>query len=267
MSVTAAAAPFDDGPLPSATELVDAAKERAEGLWQASRVADSDPIGRQLVLAADQFVISPDGGPGAVAGYPWFGEWSRDLMTSYEGLFLATGRWDEGRACLRRAAATVSDGMLANTADSGTLEYNTADGTLWFVHAIGRHMEVSGDMDLAAELAPTVRSIIERHVAGTRFGIGADASDGLLRQGADGWALTWMDARIDGRAVTPRAGKAVEVNALWNPSTGRRRATPCRDPVGRGLGAPAQPRRFGVRPPLRARRRPRPPRRHRRTGW
>ena len=215
LQITAAAAPFDDGPLPSAAELVGAAKERAEGLWQASRVADSDPIGQQLVLAADQFVISSDGGPGAVAGYPWFGEWSRDLMISYEGLFLATGRWDEGRACLRRAAATVSEGMLANTADTGTLEYNTADGTLWFVHAIGRHVEVSGDADLAAELAPTVRSIIEHHVAGTRFGIGADASDGLLRQGAEGWALTWMDARIDGRAVTPRAGKTVEVNALW----------------------------------------------------
>jgi predicted glycogen debranching enzyme len=215
LQITAAAAPFDDEALPAATELVGAAQAHAEGLWRGSRVAAGDAVGRQLVLAADQFVISSDGGPGAVAGYPWFGEWSRDLMTSYEGLFLATGRWDEGRACLRRAAATVSEGMLANTADTGMLEYNTADGTLWFVHAIGRHVEVTGDVDLAAELAPKVRSIIEHHIAGTRFGIGIDASDGLLRQGADGWALTWMDARIEGRPVTSRAGKAVEVNALW----------------------------------------------------
>ena len=61
-------------------------------------------------------------------------------MTSYEGLFLATRRFDEGAAVLRRAAATVSEGMLANTADTGTLEYNTADGTLWFIHALGRHV-------------------------------------------------------------------------------------------------------------------------------
>ena len=82
-------------------------------------------------------------GPAVVAGYPWFGEWSRDAMTSYEGLFLSTNRWDEGREALRRAAATVSEGMLANTADTGTLEYNTADGTLWFVHAVGRHVAVT----------------------------------------------------------------------------------------------------------------------------
>ena len=165
------------------------------------------------MLAADQFVIEHDG-PTAVAGYPWFGEWSRDLMTSYEGLFLSTGRAEEGREALRRAAATLSGGMLANTADTGTLEYNTVDGTLWFVHALGRHVEVTGDEDLGSELAPALSDIVARHLSGTRFGIGADA-DGLLRGGEDGWALTWMDARIDGVPVTPRIGKPVEVNGLW----------------------------------------------------
>jgi predicted glycogen debranching enzyme len=212
MEITAATAPFD-GPLPLAGDMVQDAKARTEELW--TRAGAAEPVDRQLVLAADQFVIAGGGGPTAVAGYPWFGEWSRDLMISYEGLFLATNRWSEGCACLRRAAATVSKGMLANTADTGTLEYNTADGTLWFVHALGRHLAVTGDDDLGAELAPVVREIIEHHVAGTRFGIGVDPDDGLLRQGAEGWALTWMDARIDGRPVTPRAGKAVEVNALW----------------------------------------------------
>jgi predicted glycogen debranching enzyme len=135
-------------------------------------------------------------------------------MTSYEGLFLSTGRAEEGRAALRRAAATLSEGMLANTADTGTLEFNTVDGTLWFAHALGRHVDVTGDEDLGAELAPALSDIVERHLAGTRFGIGVDA-DGLLRGGQAGWALTWMDARIDGVPVTPRIGKPVEVNALW----------------------------------------------------
>jgi predicted glycogen debranching enzyme len=206
-----AAAGREGGRLPGAAALVAAARERAAGLVRRSGV--SGPVDEQLVLAADQFVIDHDG-PTAVAGYPWFGEWSRDLMTSYEGLFLATGRPDEGREALRRAAATLSEGMLANTADTGTLEFNTVDGTLWFVHALGRHVDVTGDGDLGAELAPALGEIVERHLAGTRFGIGADA-DGLLRGGEPGWALTWMDARIDGVPVTPRIGKPVEVNALW----------------------------------------------------
>ncbi len=209
-AVTAAAGP-EGGSLPPAAALVAAARERATGLVRRAGVTGT--VDEQLVLAADQFVIDHNG-PTAVAGYPWFGEWSRDLMTSYEGLFLSTGRAEEGREALRRAAATLSDGMLANTADTGTLEYNTSDGTLWFVHALGRHVEVTGDEDLGAELAPALREIVERHLEGTRFGIGADA-DGLLRQGAEGWALTWMDARIDGVPVTPRIGKPVEVNALW----------------------------------------------------
>jgi predicted glycogen debranching enzyme len=210
--LTASAAPFD-GPLPPASGLVAAARERAGQLVR--RAGATDAVDGQLVLAADSFVIESGGRPTAVAGYPWFGEWSRDLMTSYEGLYLTTNRAEEGREVLRSAAATVSEGMLANTADTGTLEYNTADGTLWFVHAIGRHIESTGDTDVGAELAPVVEQIVQHHFAGTRYGIGVDAGDGLLRQGADGAALTWMDARIDGVPVTARAGKAVEVNALW----------------------------------------------------
>ena len=210
--VTAAASAFRGLP-PPATVLVEASRRRARELVQ--RAAVTDEVSRQLVVAADQFAIVTSGRPTAVAGYPWFGEWSRDLMTSYEGLYLATRRHDEGREVLRSSAATVSEGMLANTADTGSLEYNTVDGTLWFVHAAGRHVAVTGDGDLRAELAPTVARIVDHHVEGTRYGIGIDRSDGLLTQGAEGWALTWMDARIDGVPVTPRSGKPVEVNALW----------------------------------------------------
>jgi predicted glycogen debranching enzyme len=171
-----------------------------------------DAVDAQLLLAADQLVVA---GPTIAAGYPWFGDWSRDTMTSYEGLLLETGRVEEGRALLVRNAATLSEGMLANTADTGTLEYNTSDGTLWFVHAVGRHVERTDDDELAAELAPALVGVVDAHVRGTRYGIMVDPADGLLSQGADGLALTWMDARVDGVPVTQRAGKPVEINALW----------------------------------------------------
>jgi predicted glycogen debranching enzyme len=136
-------------------------------------------------------------------------------MTSYEGLFLNTGRHEEGRKLLLRAAQTLSDGMLANTSDTGENEYNSADATLWFLHAVGRHVQLTGDHELAAELSAAMRVVIEHHLSGTRYGIKIDPTDCLLQQGADGVALTWMDARVDDRPVTPRAGKAVEINALW----------------------------------------------------
>jgi predicted glycogen debranching enzyme len=195
---------------PPAEEVVKAARTRARALvLQAQAAGDAEVA---LTLAADQFVVA---GPSVVAGYPWFGDWSRDTMTSYEGLLLETGRAVEGRELLTRAAATLSEGMLANTADTGELEYNTADGTLWFLHAVGRHVERTGDVDLASELVARLVEVVEAHVAGTRFGIRVDPADGLLGQGADGLALTWMDARVDGVPVTSRAGKAVEINALW----------------------------------------------------
>ncbi|WP_433041560.1 amylo-alpha-1,6-glucosidase [Dactylosporangium sp. CS-033363] len=210
--VVAAAGPFD-GTLPSAAGLVVAARKRARKLARQARAGDA--VGRQLAVAADQFVVSTPTGPSAVAGYPWFGEWSRDLMTSFEGLFLATNRHDEAREVLLRAGSTVSEGMLANTADTGTLEYNTADAALWFLHAISRYAAVTGDLDTVASLSGAMDEILTRHRDGTRYGIAADPADGLLTQGKPGFALTWMDARVDGRPVTERQGKAVEINALW----------------------------------------------------
>src|SRR5262249_29483404 len=191
-----AAATESHADAPRAAAVVSAARSRATELVR--RANATDEITRQLVLAADQFVITTGGRPTAVAGYPWFGEWSRDLMTSYEGLYLATGRAGEGGEVLRTSAATVSEGMLANTADTGSLEYNTVDGTLWFVHAAGRHVAATGDDDLRDELAPVLSEIVHSHVEGTRYGIGVDPADALLTQGQDGVALTWMDARIGG---------------------------------------------------------------------
>ena len=122
-------------------------------------------------MAADQLLIGGREGPAVVADYPWFGEWSRDTMTSYEGLVLETGRAGEGRLLLQRAAASLSEGMLANTTDSGVAEFNTADATLWFLHAVDRHVAVTGDLDLAASLLDALAQAIEYHMTGTRHGI------------------------------------------------------------------------------------------------
>ncbi|MFG1955022.1 amylo-alpha-1,6-glucosidase [Micromonospora sp. NPDC048830] len=197
-----------------ATEIVEAARRRNRRVVAAARPADATEA--TLTLAADAFVVRTATGPDVVAGYPWFGAWSRDTMTSYEGLFLCTGRADEGRELLRAYAATLSEGMLANTADTGRVEYNTVDATLWFLHAVARHVAATGDADLGDELLPELRGVVDAHLAGTRYGIVVDPVDGLITQGGTpGTALTWMDARVYGVPVTPRTGKPVEVNALW----------------------------------------------------
>jgi predicted glycogen debranching enzyme len=177
LGVTASA---DLGSAPLDTvAIVAAARARAEKLaTQAGAVGDVDRI---LAVAADSFIVETPSGTGAVAGYPWFGEWSRDLFTSYEGLFLCTGRADEGRSVLTRAAGTVSEGMLANTADTGSLEYNTIDAILWFLHALGRHIAHTGDPRPRRAAGRHHRRDLESHRAGTRFGIGVDAATGLLR--------------------------------------------------------------------------------------
>jgi predicted glycogen debranching enzyme len=194
------------GDAPPAAQVLEDARTRARAVVTAAGA--SDDVERALALAADQFVVD---GPDVMAGYPWFERWARDTMTSYEGLFLETGRLDEGRALLLRAGGELSDGLLLNNTGG---EHNTVDGSLWFVHAAGRHVERTGDDDLAAALVPALDDVIAHYAAGTDFGIRAD-NDGLLRAGADGYALTWMDARVDGRPITSRAGKPVEINALW----------------------------------------------------
>ena len=192
-------------PPPPAAQIVAAAQARHAAITARHGV---------LGAAADAFVIRTASGPDVIAGYPWFGAWSRDTMTAYEGLFLCTDRADEGRELLLSYAATLSEGMLANTADTGSTEYNTADATLWFLHAVDRHVTRTGDTDLAAALVDPLDDVVRRHLTGCRYGIRVD-DDGLVTQGSPGHALTWMDAVVHGVPVTPRAGKPVEINALW----------------------------------------------------
>lgn len=189
--------------------LIEGTHARADSLLEMARA--TDPVEKNLVLAAHAFIVR---GPDVMAGYPWIGAWSRDTMTAYEGLFLETGRLDDGRDLLRRYASSISEGMLVNTADSDVPEYDTADAALWFVRrrrparfAHRRHRP-------RARVAADAVRIAAAYLVGTRFGIRVD-SDGLVTQGAPGIALTWMDARFGGVPITARAGKPVEINALW----------------------------------------------------
>ncbi|MFI6262911.1 amylo-alpha-1,6-glucosidase [Micromonospora sp. NPDC051006] len=213
VSVLAWAAPLEVEP-PPATDVIEVARRRNRQVVAQAKPADD--VEATLALAADAFVVRTADAPvDVVAGYPWFGAWSRDTMISYEGLFLSTNRAELGRELLRSYAATLSEGMLANTADTGRVEYNTVDATLWFLHAVSRHVTVTGDTDLGDELLPALHAVVDAHRAGTRYGIAVDPADGLLTQGTEETALTWMDARVHGVPVTPRTGKPVEVNALW----------------------------------------------------
>jgi len=185
----------------------------------------------QLVLAADQFIIVPVGRQEdaararatgdelrtVIAGYHWFTDWGRDTMISLEGLTLSTGRYAEAAWILRTFAFYIRDGLIPNMFPEGEKEglYHTADATLWFFHAVQRYVEITGDRSLLDHIVPKFESIVEHHLRGTHFGIHVDPSDGLLMQGAPGYQLTWMDAKVDDWVVTPRRGKAVEINALW----------------------------------------------------
>ncbi len=177
----------------------------------------------RLALAADQFVVERRDQAGRplgktiIAGYPWFSDWGRDTMIALPGLTIATGRPDIAASVLRTFAKFVSQGMLPNRfPDAGDApEYNTVDASLWFFVAVHEYLRASGDNVFAAEIYPTLRDMLGWHIRGTRFGIGMDPADGLLRAGEAGVQLTWMDAKVGDWVVTPRIGKPVEINALW----------------------------------------------------
>ncbi len=212
--------------------------------WRAALPAarSAPPWIAQLVLAADQFIVrrpladDPDG-LSVIAGYHWFGDWGRDTMIALPGLTLATGRPEVAARILRTFARFVDRGMLPNRfPDQGTApEYNTVDATLWYVEAIRAYHTLTGDDGLLKELLPVLESIMAWHRRGTRYGIGEDPADGLLRAGEPGVQLTWMDARVGDLVVTPRIGKPVEINALWY------NALTAMAAFARRLGRPAEP--------------------------
>lgn len=179
-------------------------------------------IDRCLSLAAAQFVVRRAGANAEqstiLAGFPWFADWGRDAFIALPGLLLATGRHEEAKSVLCTFAGVIDDGMIPNRFDerSGTAYFNSVDASLWFIHAAFQYLSATADEGtLMRELLAAIRWIIDSYQNGTRFGIRADV-DGLVMAGDRETQLTWMDAKCDGMAFTPRWGKAVEVNALWH---------------------------------------------------
>jgi predicted glycogen debranching enzyme len=187
------------------------------------RLASSTPGWiQQLVLNANQFIVKralpsdPDA-RSIIAGYHWFGDWGRDTMIALPGLLITTGRPDIARAVLLAFARYADGGMLPNNFPDagGTPEYNTVDAALWFFEAVRQYFVATRDTQTIAKLFPALSEIIDAHLKGTRYQIHADESDGLLYAGEEGVQLTWMDARVGNKVITPRIGKPVEINALW----------------------------------------------------
>ena len=177
---------------------------------------------RTLAQASDQFIVQrtlADGStvPSVIAGYPWFTDWGRDTMISVPGLATALRRYDLAAALIDAYAGFVDGGMLPNCfTDSGEPPaYNTADATLWMFHALDDYLLAHGDAALEKKMLPILMQVVRAHADGTRYGIGVDPADGLLRAGQAGTQLTWMDAKHGDQVFTPRIGKPVEINALW----------------------------------------------------
>jgi predicted glycogen debranching enzyme len=211
--------------------IFDAEARRLDNLLTLAPSITGDEFAEQLAMAADQFIVLPGSrledtvlaqAEGSdlrtvIAGYHWFGDWGRDTMISLEGLTLCTGRYREAGAILRTFSHYVRDGLLPNLFPEGERQalYHTVDATLWYFHAIARYVATTGDRSIVAQLFPVLASIVEHYLSGTHYGIRVDPTDGLVAAAAEGYQLTWMDAKVDGWVVTPRRGKPVEIQALW----------------------------------------------------
>jgi predicted glycogen debranching enzyme len=201
---------IDDLQLADADSVI--ARERTR------RAQFSSPLSR----AADAYLVTRGTGKTIVAGYPWFTDWGRDTFIAMRGLCLATGRLGDARDILLEWAPTISHGMLPNRfPDTGDApEYNSVDAALWYVVTTGELLAAAAtQQDVLkpfdrSRLEQSIVAVLEGLAGGTRYGIRADA-DGLLACGTPGVQLTWMDAKVGERVITPRIGKPVEIQALW----------------------------------------------------
>jgi predicted glycogen debranching enzyme len=195
-------------------ELMGKEEERLQTM--ASSNTGNDIFLQKLLIAGDSFIVNrkSTSARSIIAGYHWFGDWGRDTMISLPGLTLVTGRYNEAKSILSTFAASCRNGLIPNLFPEnpvGSPVYNTVDASLWFVHATGKYLDYTDDLEFIEKMWPTVLEIIDNYHSGTDYGIRMD-DDGLIEHSGQ---LTWMDAKVGEWEVTPRKGKACEINALW----------------------------------------------------
>ncbi len=177
------------------------------------------PIWQKLLQAADQFIVyrASIDGPTVIAGYHWFNDWGRDTLIALPGLALVPQRFDLAKGLLQTFGRYCCQGLIPNAFPDigGEPFYNSIDAALWWIETLGLYLEATQDWQFLAEQYPIVQQIHKAFIGGTRYNIQVDSTDGLVGWYASGVALTWMDVVVEGRPVTPRYGKPVEINALW----------------------------------------------------
>lgn len=181
--------------------------------FENKKILEEDWI-KWLIIAADYHVITRfDNKKSIIAGYHWFGEWGRDSMISLPGLCLVTGKIFQAKDIIKTYASFCKNGLIPNIMPTGSEKpsYNSVDTSLLFIDSVYQLYKQTKDLKFIKEIWPTMKTIVESYEKGTDFGIKVD-EDGLITHGP---GLTWMDVCIDGKYVTPREGKAVEIQALW----------------------------------------------------
>ncbi|WP_167958681.1 amylo-alpha-1,6-glucosidase [Anaerosporobacter faecicola] len=202
----------------------DIAEEYRDRMMQLlDQVPYQTSLTRRLAWGADAFLVDrkSTGHKTILAGYPWFADWGRDTMIALQGLTMATGRYEDARSVLESFSYYVSEGMIPNVFPNNGKEeprYNTIDASLWYFYSVDRYLSYTGNEEdytfIKEKIYPYLKQIITAYKEGTRYGIHMD-TDYLIEGGSDFDQLTWMDVRVGDLVVTPRHGKAVEINALW----------------------------------------------------
>jgi len=209
-------------------EVIKKEKQRLEKIIEESKLinpkeskADQEKM-RDLIIASDNFVtFRPQFSLHTIiAGFPWFLDWGRDTLIAYEGLLLKTKRFKIAKEVLLTMTRDIKFGLVPNGYsgyDSRPL-YNSVDSSMLLFEQINKFLEYTNDLEFIKE---NLYDILKNIIKMFQEGINIDDSniymdkDNLISAGTENTQLTWMDAKVSGFAVTPRNGKAVELNALW----------------------------------------------------
>jgi len=167
-----------------------------------------------LLNAAQQFIVRKKNSTEIKAGFPWFGTWGRDTFMALPGLTLTTGDFTTAREVIDSMVVRMNNGLFPNLLVRGEPAFTSADAPLWFVWSLQQYALYDPDYDIWKRYGKAVKSVLETYRNGTS-GIIRMLDNGLVHAEQEGTPLTWMDAVVDGKPVTQRAGCPVEVNALW----------------------------------------------------